>query len=152
ILDAGFHAPLLLLLTDLQPELDQIDPGINEESLKRRNVFEKSLVLFLRAEIHHVLDSGAIVPTAVENDDLASCRKMLEIALPIKLRLFPVGRSRQRHKAEHAWADALGDRFDRSSLACGIAPFEHDDGAQPLMFHPILEPAQLGLELAQFLL
>ena len=54
--------------------------------------------------------------------------------------------------AKHARADPLGQRPDGAAFARGVAALEDDDDAQPLVFDPLLEMAQLGLELAQFLL
>ena len=114
--------------------------------------FEKAGVLFLRAEAHHIFDARAVVPTAVEDHDLARRREMLHVALHIHLRLLAVGRRRQRDEAKHARADALGQGADGAALARGVAALEDDDDAQALVLDPLLELAQLGLELAQFLL
>ena len=59
---------------------------------------------------------------------------------------------RQRDDAEDARADALGEGADGAALAGGVAALEDDDDAQALVLDPLLELAQLGLELAQFLL
>ena len=122
---------------------------IDEESLKLGNVFEKSLVLFLRAEIHHVLDAGAIVPTAVENDDLAPSREVLHIALHVHLRLLPVRRGGKGHEAKHARANAFADGLDRAAFTGGVAALEDNDDPQLFVFNPLLQFAQLPLELAQ---
>ena len=95
---------------------------------------------------------GAVVPTAVEDHDFARGREMLHVALHVHLRLLAVGRRGQRHEAEHARADALGDGLDGAAFAGGVAALEDDDHAQALVFDPFLKLAQLGLELAQFLL
>src|SRR5262249_7754178 len=58
----------------------------------------------------------------------------------------------QRHHAEHARADAVGDRLDRAALACRIAPLEDHDHPQPLFPDPVLESAQLDLQSAELLL
>ena len=108
-------------------------------------------MLFLGAEAHHVLDARAVVPTAVEDHDFARGRKMLHVALDVHLRLLAVGRRGQRHQAEHARADALGDGLDGAALAGGVAALEDDDHAQALVLDPLLQLAQLALELAQLL-
>ena len=114
--------------------------------------FEEPLVLLVAAEAHHVLDAGAVVPAPVEDDDLAGGGKVLHVALQVHLALLAVGRRRQRHDAEHARADALGDRLDRAALAGGVAPLEDDDDAQALGLHPLLQDAQLRLQPRQLLL
>ena len=70
----------------------------------------------------------------------------------IHLALLAVGRRGQRHEPEHARADALGDRLDGAALAGGVAALETTMIAQALLLDPLLEMAELGLELAQLLL
>ena len=79
------------------------------------------------AEPHHVFDAGTVVPAAVEDHDLARCRKLLNVTLPEHLRFLAIRGSRKRHHAKHAWAHALGDGLDRSALARRVATFEQDD-------------------------
>ncbi len=75
---------------------------------------------------------GAVVPAAIEDDDLAGRREVLHVALHVHLALLAIRRRRQRHEAEDARADALGDRLDRAALAGGVAPLEdHDRRAGP---------------------
>ena len=106
-------------------------------------------MLRLRAEAQHVFDAGPVVPAAVENHDLAGRRGVLEVALHVELGLLAVGRRRQRDHAEHAMADALGDRLDHAALAGGVAPFEDHDHPLAVFLDPILQGAQLDLQLAQ---
>ena len=51
-------------------------------------MLEKALSLLLADETHHPLDTCAIVPTAIENDDFAGRRKVLDVALKKHLGLF----------------------------------------------------------------
>src|SRR6516164_6222521 len=152
IVDARPEAPLLLLLTDLQPELDQDDARLDDVALELGAVLDEVPVLVLRAELHYILDAGPVVPAAVEDDDFAGRREVLEVALHVQLGLLPVRRGRQGHEAEHARAHPLRDGLNGPALARGVAPLEHDDHAQPLVDNPVLKPAQLGLQLPQFLL
>ena len=96
----------------------------------------KRLRLLLGAEAHHALDAGAVVPAAVEDHDLAGRRQVRDVALDVHLRLLALGRRRQRDDAEHARADALGDRLDRAALAGAVAAFEHDADLQSLVLAP----------------
>src|SRR5262245_56869763 len=109
------------------------------------------LVLLFGAESHDGFDAGAVVPTAIENDDLARGRELLDVSLREHLRLFPVRRRRQCDDAKHARTDPLGDRLDSSAFPRGVATLEYDDDAQPLVFDPLLQMAELDLELAEFL-
>src|SRR5262249_46287224 len=98
-------------------------------------------------EAHDGLDAGAVVPTAVEDDDLAGSRKMLHVALQVVLGLFAIRGSRQRDHPEHSWADPFGDRTNGPSLTGAVAPFEHDDDPQARLFDPFLQVAELDLQL-----
>ena len=142
IVDARLETPLLLLVADFQPDLDELDAAIDDVFLDLGAEFEEACVLFLRAEAHDVFDAGAVVPTAVEDHDLARRRKVLHVTLHVHLRLLAVGRRGQRDDAEHARADPLGDGADGAALARGVAAFEDDDDAQPLVLDPLLEIAQ----------
>src|SRR5262249_36157523 len=106
-------------------------------------------MLFFGTKTHHILDAGAVVPTAVEDDDFAGCGKMRDVALEVDLRFFAIGRCRQRNHAEYAWTDPAGDRLDGAALAGRVTPLEHDDNPQALLLDPILEPAEVNLQLAQ---
>ena len=76
---------------------------------------------------------------------------MLDVALKVHLRLFTVGRRRQRDDTKNARAYSFGNGLDRPALAGGIAALEQDDDPQPFFFHPILHVAKLDLKLAQLL-
>ena len=88
---------------------------------------QEPLVCRLVDKPHHVLDAGAVVPTAIEDHDFAGRRKSFDVALHEHLGLLPVRWSRKRHHAEDTGADAFGERLDRSTFASGIAPLEDDD-------------------------
>ena len=142
----------LLLLAHLEPKLDKDDPAIDDVFLDDRAVLQETPILLLRAEAHHALHAGAVVPTAVEDHDFAGSRKVLHVTLQVHLRLFAVRRSRQRDESEDARAHAFGDRLDGPALAGRVAPLEDHDHPQSLELHPLLQAAEFGLELAQFLL
>ena len=110
---------------------------------------DRMLVLVRRTKAHDVFDPGAIVPAAVEDDDLAAGRKMLHVALHEHLRFLAIRRRGQRYDAEYAWTDLLGNRLDGASLAGGVPAFEQDDDLELLFLDPILELAELHGSLAQ---
>ena len=123
-------------------------PPSDDVFLELRAQIQEAPVLLLRAEAHDVFHARAVVPAAVEDDDLARRRKVLQVALHVDLRFFAVGRRGQGDDAKYARAHPLGKRAYRAALAGGIAPLEHDDDAQALVLDPVLEAAQLGLQLA----
>ena len=124
-------------------------PSSTMYSSNSGQTLRKPPVLRFRAEAQHVFDARSVVPAAVEDHDLAGGRRVLEKALHIELGLLAVGRRRQRHHAEHAMADALGDRLDHAALAGGVASFEDHDYPRTVFLDPILQGAQLDLQLAQ---
>jgi hypothetical protein len=114
-------------LADFEPDLDQLDAGLDHPLLEHRAELEEAAVLLLAAEPHHELHAGPVVPAAVEDHDLAGGGKVGQVALQVELGLLAVRRRRQGDLAEDARADALGDRPDGASLAGGVPSFEHDD-------------------------
>src|SRR6266853_823208 len=148
---ARLKTALLLFVARLEPDFDQLDSAIDKVSLRLGTIFQKSLILFFGAEAHHMLHSRAVVPTAIENHDLAGCREMLHVSLHIHLRFLAVGWSGQRPDAEHARTHAFGQGFDGATLAGGIPAFEDDNRAQALVLDPLLQFAEFRLQLAQLL-
>ena len=129
------------LLTSSQ-SLIRIVPPSTRISLDLRTQLQESLVLFLRAEAHHVLDAGAVVPAAIEDDDFAGRGEVLQVALHVDLGLLAVRGRRQGDDPEDARAETLGDRANRAPLAGAVTAFEHDDDAQALFLDPALQMAQ----------
>ena len=113
---------------------------------------EEALGLRFRAEAHHGLHPGAVVPAAIEDHDLARGGEVRHVALDVHLTLLAVGRGGERHQPEHARADALGDRLDGAPLAGGVPPFEEHHHAETFLLDPLLEMAELHLEPVQLLL
>src|SRR5262245_25589974 len=90
IIDARLESALLLFIARLEPDFDQFDSAINDVSLRFGTILQKRLILFLGAEAHDMLHSGAVVPTAIENHDFSRRRKMLHVALHIHLRFLAI--------------------------------------------------------------
>ena len=89
---------------------------------------KNSSTLVRRAEAHHPLDAGAVVPAAVEQHDLAGRRQVRDVALEVPLRALALVRRRQRDDAADARIEALRDALDDAALAGRIAALEdHDD-------------------------
>ena len=76
---------------------------------------------------------------------------MAHVTLDVHLALLALGRRRQRHHAEDARTDPLGDGLDGAALAGAVAALEDDADLESLMTHPLLELDQLDMELRQFL-
>src|ERR1700719_2938183 len=147
---ACLEATFLLLITDLEPDFNDVNATVDDIFFDCRTQFEKLPTLLLVAKAHHIFHSRSVVPTPIEDHDFARGREMLHVTLHVHLRLLAVGRRGQSGDAEYARAHALGNGLNRSALASRIAALEHDYHAQALVFHPFLEFAKLSLEAAQF--
>ena len=146
VIDAGQKAPLLFFLSDFKPYLDQDDAAVDNEFFDLRAKFQEAIALLLGGKTHDGLNAGAIVPTAIEDNDLAAGWKLFDVTLNIHLAPLPLGGRRQSHDTENARADPLGERFDRAALTGGVSPFERDDDLQAFMLDPILQAAKLDLK------
>ena len=103
------------------------DPRPDEHALELGAAAKELPVLVLGAEAHHALDAGAVVPAAVEQDDLARRGQVGDVALEVPLGAFALGRRREGDDAADARAEALGDPLDDAALAGGVAPLEEHD-------------------------
>ncbi|GAA3124823.1 hypothetical protein GCM10020254_85120 [Streptomyces goshikiensis] len=104
------------------------------------------------AEAHDVLDTGAVVPAAVEQDDLAGGGQVLDVALEVPLGALPFRRCGQGGDACDTWVEVLRDALDRAALARGVAALEDDHEPGALHAHPLLKFDQLRLEPQQLAL
>ena len=130
-------------LTSMIPERTSIRSNSGHE---RRNSRYSSL----GAEAHHPLDAGAVVPGAVEQDDLAGRRQVRDVALEVPLRLLALGRRAGSATTRHdARVRALGDALDDAALAGRVAALEDHDDLQALRLDVLLHDHELALELAQ---
>ena len=150
VVDPRLKSLLLFFVGDFEPVLKQNDAAVDDVLFDLRAQFQEVTMLLFRAEAHHVLDPGAVVPAAVKNHDLAGGWEMLHVPLHVHLALFPIRRSRQRDNAKHARADALGEGPDRPAFTGAVASFEHDDDSQSFCLYPGLERAKLALKSPQF--
>ena len=105
---------MLLFLRNIQPVLHQDDAVVGQRGFKLRTALQKAVILLFGAEAHHVLHPGAVIPTAVEDNDFAPVRKMLDVALPVQLRLLALRGCRKSNQAEDPRADALQDALDET--------------------------------------
>src|SRR5215831_1197912 len=70
VLNPRLESPCLLLVADLEPEFDQLDPGAHNVLFNPGALVEETVILLRRAESQDMLDTRTVVPTAVKNDDL----------------------------------------------------------------------------------
>ena len=136
---------VLLVFSDLKPNLDQPDAAVDHEFFDGRTEVQEAFVLLLGAEAHDVFDAGAVVPTAIENHDFTGGWKSLDVALQVQLGFLAIGRSGEGDDAKYPRAHPFGDGFDGPALSGGITSFEQYDDAHALLSHPILQMAELHL-------
>ena len=108
-------------------------------------------VLGFGTEAHHSLDTGAIVPTAVEEHDLSSGGQVGHVTLEVPLCFFALRGCGEGHHPAHAGVQTLGDSLDGATFAGGIASLEEGHDSQSPVAHPFLEFHQLHLKTAQLL-
>src|SRR5262245_15107872 len=146
VVDAHLEAKMLLLVGDREPVLEEHDARTDEHALELGNRVEEFLVLGLGAEAHYPFDAGAVVPAAVEEDHLAACGQVGDVALKVPLGTLALVRRGQRRHAADARVEALRDPLDDSSLARGIAPLEDHHELELLVDDPVLELHELSLQ------
>src|SRR5262245_63246083 len=107
---------------------------------------EELLVLVFRAESHHPLDPGAVVPAPVEQHDLSAGWQVGHVALEVPLGAFaPAWRRQCRHLADPR-IETLGDPLDDPALPGRVAPLEDDHDLALIVLDPILQLNQLALQ------
>ena len=141
----------LLVLADVQVVLQQREAGIDQHFLELRHGLHEGLVLVFGAKTHHLFDAGAVVPAAIEQNQLLRHRKLGHITLEVPAALLPVGRLAKRHHPRFTRAQVLDDALDAAVLAGRVAPFKQNEDLFPagddvaLQFHQLdLEQAHLG--------
>lgn len=78
----------LHFLTNIEPELEQVNAISDDHSLEIRGFRQECLNLLWRAELHDALNTGTVIPGAVEGDEFAGRWEKLHIALEIPLATF----------------------------------------------------------------
>jgi len=76
-----------------------------------------------------MLYAGAVVPTAIEDDNLARRGKVRHVPLHIHLSFFTIRWGRKCHYPEYSWADTFRDRPDCAAFSGAVTAFKHDDYA-----------------------
>ena len=109
-------------------------------------------MLVRRAEPHHLLDAGAVVPAAVEEHDLARRRELRDVALEVPLGRLPLGGGGQSRDAAEAGIEAFLDALDRTALACGVASLEDDRDPRARLPDPVEHQGELDLQTLQLAL
>ena len=140
------EALFLLGLVHREPVLEEQDSVLREQLFELRYLLQKRRRLLRRAKTHHRFDPGAVVPTAVEQHDLASRRQVRHVALEIPLRALAVARLAQGHHMALARVQRVGDRCDHAALARSVPAFDHDHQPLARRKQPARHAVQFELE------
>jgi hypothetical protein len=151
IVDAHEEAKLLLLVGDREPVFQQDGSRSHQHALEFGDGMEEFLVLVFRAESHHPLDAGAVVPAAIEQHDLSAGRQVRHVALEVPLGAFALARSGQSSDTAYPRIEALRDSLDDPALPRRVAPLEDDHDLALIVLNPILQLHQLALQAKQLL-
>ncbi|ENN83982.1 hypothetical protein RHSP_70511 [Rhizobium freirei PRF 81] len=139
----------LHLPADIEIEFEEVDAVLEDELFHLRRLLQKLLVLFRRAKAHNRLDTGAVVPGAVEQHEFASGRELRNVALEVPLPSLTVRRLGQRHDTRQARVHVSRCRRDRAALAGGVAPFEQRHHPLAGRLQPELHLDKLDLQRLQ---
>jgi len=99
------------------------------------------------AKAHDPLDAGPVVPGAVEKDDFAARRQVVDVTLEIPLAAFRLGRFLERHDARAPGVQVLHETLDGAALAGGVTALEQRHDALPRFLDPALHLQEFDLEL-----
>src|SRR5215510_2399800 len=113
---------------------------------------QEPAVLLLSAKAHDPLNADAVIPAAVEQDDVAAGGQVPGIALEVPLGLFPLGRRGQRDDLGNPRVEVLRHPLDRAALSRRVPALEDHDDPGVLGSHPLLQFHELGLQPEQLLL
>ncbi len=127
-------------------------PSFCSESSNCGTEAQELLVLLFAAEAHHVLDAGAVVPAAVEQDDLAGRGQARRRSGRSTTRPLPLGRRREGRHAAGPRVQELDDPLDHPVLAGRVAALEHHDELAGVGDDPLLHVDELGLQAQHLLL
>ena len=117
---------MLFLFRYFEPILQKDDALADQKALEDGTVPEKLPVLFIGTIAHHVLNTGAVIPAPVEDDDFTSGGQSFNVALGMELRLLPLGWRGEGYHAKDARADTLHDALDHPAFAGSVSSFEND--------------------------
>jgi hypothetical protein len=152
VVHPALEPPLLLLVADREPVLDEDDPVLDELVLEDRALAEEPLVLVVGAEPHDPFHPGPVVPAPVEEGHLAGRGQLAHVALEVPLAPLPVGRRGQGHDATGPRAQVLRHPLDGAPLAGRVAPLEQDHHPGAALADPLGHGGQFALEPEELLL
>ena len=110
---------------------------MGEKNERKKNEKQKPY-LFLRRPSHHFLHASPVVPRPVKDHDLARRRQVLQVPLPVPLRLLGLGGLGERDGPQAALVERGREPLDDAALAGGVAALEDDQDLEALVLDPEL--------------
>ncbi|GAA2861901.1 hypothetical protein GCM10010523_22860 [Paenarthrobacter ilicis] len=123
-----------------------MDSGVHQHLFEHGCLAHEGVVFVIRAEAHDPFHVGAVVPGAVEHDDLAGGGKVLDVALEIPLALLAVRGLGKRDCPGVARVKVFVEALDGAALAGRVPAFEDDHVLEAEVLSPVLEFQQLDLQ------
>jgi hypothetical protein len=114
-------------------------------------VLKNSSSVRFSAKAHQSLNPSAIIPAAVEQNDLTGARKLRDVALETPLGTLPLGRRCQYHRSTDARVKRSSHSPDRAAPARCIAALKQHDDFEFFAQHTVLELHELVLQSQHFL-
>ena len=136
-------------MADIEIVFDDRDARSDQQRLHLHDRGHEFLILVVAAEPHHMLDAGAIVPAAVEQDHFLENRQLCDIALEIPFRGLAIRWLGQRDDTGFARAQMLDDALDRPILAAGVPPLDDDQNPAVVLDDVALQFHQFDLQFDQ---
>jgi hypothetical protein len=137
---------VLLVRGHREPEFRERDAVVREQSLELRHLPEESLILLVGTEAHDLLNPGAVIPRAVEQDDLPGSRQVRYVAPEIPLPTFALSGDIKCGNPRRPGIQVLHEALDGTALTSSIPALEDNHKAAARILHPILQLEQFDLE------
>ncbi len=143
----------LHFLSDIQPELEQVDTFGDDHPLEIRRFRQKRFKLLGRTELHDALNTCTVIPRTVEGDEFTRRGEELHVALKIPLTALGFSGLWQGDIARSSGVHELPDGEDCSTFASSIPPFKDADYPSTGTLQPVLHFDELDLKpLQRFLI
>ncbi|MNT08566.1 hypothetical protein D3C72_1433130 [compost metagenome] len=146
VVPARDEAAQLFFAVDREPVFEHQRAAVAEHALQVRCLAHEFQVLQRRAKVHDALDTGTVVPGAVEEDHFTGGGQVLDIALEIPLALLLLGRLLQGDDTCAAWVQVLHEALDGTALTSCVTAFKEDDDALAGLLDPALHLEQFDLQ------
>jgi hypothetical protein len=108
-------------------------------------------IFIVAAKAHDALNTSAVVPAAIEQDDLAGRWQFRHITLEIPLPALLLGRRCQRDDTADSWIERIGNTLNHTAFTRCVPPLEQNAQLVAVGPHPLLHLDQFDLEVGKLL-